>query len=182
MHRLTSAHRAATDLLDRAAPLVPLLIRLAFAATLLGYFWQSAGTKVLNRNGGGFFDVLTLESNVYAQIFPRQFEAVGYDPSRLSLLHDLVAYAGTAAEVFLPLLILLGLLTRLAALGMIGFIAVQTATDIVGHGATPGALLDGRYQLVDERLIWVTLLSVLVILGAGALSLDRFAVRRLTVA
>ena len=172
---LPAVHRQ----LDRLTPLLPLLLRAAFAASLFGYYWQSAGTKVFARQGGGPFDIFTLESGVYAQIFPRQFEAAGYDPSKLSLFHDLIAAMGTFAEYALPLLIVLGLATRIAALGMIGFIAVQTATDVIGHGGTLGRLFDARYQLIDERLLWVTLLLALVITGAGALSLDRLVTRRL---
>ena len=84
---------------------------------------------------------------------------------------------GGTSLITIPLLIVLGLLTRLAALGMIGFIIVQTATDVIGHGGTLGRLFDARYQLVDERALWVTLLLALVVTGAGALSLDRLATR-----
>lgn len=167
--------------LDRLAPnLLPLLLRAGFAAALLGYYWQSARTKlVAPRADGGLIDYFTLESGVYAQIFPRQFEAVGYDPSRLSVWHDGVAAAGTLAEVVLPLLIVLGLLTRLSSLAMIGFVIVQTATDVIGHGGTAGQLFDGRYQLLDERLLWCLLLAALVFLGGGWLSLDRAVARKL---
>ncbi|WP_370311077.1 DoxX family membrane protein [Sagittula sp.] len=177
LNRLTAVHADLSRRLDLlSGPLTPLLLRAGFAATLLGYFWKSAGTKVFDRQGTeGIFDILTLESGVYAQMFPRQFEAAGYDPSKLSALHDLIAYAGTLAEFVLPLLIVLGLLTRLAALGMTGFVIVQTATDVLGHGADPGRLFDARYDLIDERTLWVTLLMLLVLRGAGALSLDRLA-------
>ncbi len=43
-------------------------------------------------------------------------EAVGYDVSQLGIFHWLVVTAGTLAEFILPLLIVIGLLTRLAAL------------------------------------------------------------------
>jgi putative oxidoreductase len=77
----------------------------------------------------------------------------------------------------LPALILLGLMTRLAALGMIGFIFVQSLTDIFGHGAdatTIGAWFDrGSDALIlDQRLLWVTILMVVFVLGAGRISLD----------
>lgn len=93
---------------------------------LAGYFWSSAATKF---DGGPF----SLSVGAYAQIFPRSFEALGYDASLLSAPYHLVALAGAWAEVMLPLLLVLGLFTRLAAVGMIGFITVQSLTDIYGH-------------------------------------------------
>ena len=61
-------------------------------------------------------------------------ENVGYDPSALGPWHWAVVAAGTWAEFILPLTILIGLLTRLSALGMIGFIIVKSLTDLYGHG------------------------------------------------
>ncbi|MBP0481702.1 DoxX family membrane protein [Sagittula salina] len=179
MNRLAALSAQITAVLGRLAPLLPLMLRVTFAATLLGYYWKSAATKLLDRAEPGLRDWLTLESGVYAQIFPRQFEAAGYDPDQLSVLHGAIAAAGTLAELLLPLLIIAGLMTRLAALGMIGFVVVQTATDVIGHGAMPGALFDGRYQLLDERLLWCALLATLVVTGAGALSFDRLIAPRL---
>jgi len=85
--------------------------------------------------------------------------------------------AGKCEKIKLPALILLGLMTRLAALGMIGFIFVQSLTDIFGHGAdatTIGAWFDrGSDALIlDQRLLWVTILMVVFVLGAGRISLD----------
>ncbi|SMX41526.1 DoxX family membrane protein [Maliponia aquimaris] len=175
MDRLLSLHRALFAPVERLGDaLIPLLTRLVFAATLLGYYWASAGTKVWDRKGEeGLFDVFTLESGVYAQMFPKAFEAASYNTDNLGFVYDLVAYAGTVAEWLLPLLILLGLFTRLAALGMIGFVTVQTLVDMTGHGADPGALFDARYGLIDERTLWIFALLLLVIRGAGALSIDR---------
>lgn len=175
MDRLTSLHNAVFAPVERLGDrLLPLLARLVFAATLLRYYWNSAGTKVWDRKGEeGLFDFFTLESGTYAQMFPKAFEAAGYDTSKLGLGYDLVAYAGTMAEWLLPLLIVIGLLTRLASLGMIGFIVVQTVVDVTGHGRDPGKLFDTGYALIDERTIWVFGLLVLVIRGAGALSVDR---------
>ena len=86
--------------------------------------------------------------------------------------------AGTWAEFILPLLIIIGLFTRLAALGMIGFVVVQSLTDIYGHNGTDiktlGAWFD-RFPdgvILDQRLFWVFLLSLLVVKGAGAVSVD----------
>ena len=92
--------------------------------------------------------------------------------------------AGTWAEFILPLTILIGLFTRLSALGMIGFIVVQSLTDLYGHGLSGDAKFIGGWfdrfpdaMLIDQRLLWVFPLIVLVIKGAGALSVDRALMR-----
>ncbi len=161
-----------TTHLDRTATIaLPTLARLVFAGTLLMYFWKSGLTKL----GDGFFGFLSPSTGAYAQIFPKAFEATGYDPSQLSLFHWAVVVAGTWAEFILPLLIVVGLLTRLAAMGMIGFVVVQTLTDMVGHGAEFGAWfnrLSGEL-IADQRAFWILALLILVFKGAGPLSLDR---------
>ena len=151
--------------------LLPSLARLIFAAVLAGYFWSSAATKF---DGGPF----NLSAGAFAQIFPMEFEAVGYQASKLGTLHHLIALAGAWAEAILPLLLVLGLFTRLAALGMIGFVIVQSLTDIFGHmagAATIGQFFDAMPDAVilDQRALWMMVLAVLVALGAGPLSLDR---------
>lgn len=155
---------------------LPTLARFAFAAVLVGYFWASGLTKL----GDG---ILEPSLGAYAQIFPRQFEAVGYDASQFGIWHWVVVMAGTITEFVLPALIVLGLATRLAALGMIGFVAVQTLTDIFGHMAdatTIGAWFDRMpdSMILDMRLLWVVVLVTLVLKGAGPLSLDRIVARR----
>lgn len=159
---------------------LPLLARFAFAAVLLLYYWASALTKV----GDGLFGLVQPSLGAYAQIFPRAMEAAGYDASQLGTFHWAVVTAGTLAEFILPALIVLGLMTRLAALGMIGFVVLQSLTDIVGHAAdagTIGAWFDRLPDsvILDQRLLWVFVLLTLVLKGAGPLSLDRLFARRL---
>ncbi len=175
MTRLVTLHNAVFARVERLGDgMIPLLTRLVFAATLLRYYWNSAGTKVWDRKGEeGIFDFFTLESGTYAQMFPKAFEAAGYNPSNMGFHYDLIAIAGTYAEWLLPLLIVIGLFTRLAALGMIGFVLVQTLVDVTGHGAKLGTLFDSQYELIDERTLWVFGLLVLVIKGAGLVSVDR---------
>jgi putative oxidoreductase len=88
--------------------------------------------------------------------------------------------AGTYAEFVLPLLVVLGLFTRLSALGMIGFVLVQSLTDLYGHGGiehveTLGAWFDRLPDgvILDQRGFWFLLLLTLVIKGGGPLSIDR---------
>lgn len=166
-----AAYTRATDRLAALDGLLPTLARLTFAGVLAGYFWASALTK---------FDSVPfgLSTGAYAQIYPKQFEALGYDASLIGLIPYLVVLAGSWAELILPALILLGMLTRPAALGMIGFIAVQSLTDIYGHMVDPtglGAWFDRLPDapILDQRALWVMLLLILVIKGAGPVSVDR---------
>ena len=172
---MLSLYTRLTDPLARADALLPLLARLLFAAILAHYFWASGLTKL----GEGVSGLFLPSVGAYAQIFPRTMEAVGYDVSQLGLYHWAVVLAGTWAEFVLPALLILGLFTRAAALGMIGFIIVQTLTDLFGHGGighagTLGAWFDKAPDAIvmDQRALWVFLLLVLVIKGAGRLSLD----------
>ena len=149
---------------------LPLLARFSFAAILLAYYWASALTKV-------DFETMSLTTGAYAQIFPQASAAVGYDVSQLGFFHSFVVVLGTLAEFALPAMIFVGFMTRLAALGMIGFVLVQSITDIFGHqvdASTIGALFD-RFPdavILDQRLLWVTILMVIFVKGAGSLSLD----------
>lgn len=155
-----------------------LFARFAFAAVLLVYYLNSAATKV----GEGVAGFFTIGDNAYFQILPPVVEAYGYDASQVPLYWDLVVVAGTYAEFLLPLLIVLGLLTRLSALGMIAFTFVQSFVDIAFHGAdatTLGAWFDRLPDaaIMDQRLLWVFLLVILVVKGAGAVSLDALLAR-----
>lgn len=157
---------------DRNDRWLPLLARFVFAATLLVYFWKSALTKL---DGGPF----SLSTGAYAQIFPKAFEAVGYDVSQFGIYHWAVVMAGTYAEFVLPALLVLGFLARPAALGMMGFIVVQSLTDLFGHGGiahaeTLGAWFDRIPDgvILDQRAFWMLLLGVIAVKGAGALSVD----------
>lgn len=166
--------------LNKADWVLSTMARFLFAALFLMYFWVSGLTKL----GDGLWGVFSPSVGAYAQIFPRAMEAAGYDSNQLSLFHTWVVLAGTWAEFLLPFLIVIGLLTRLSALGMIGFVILQTLTDLYGHGAieeasTLGAWFDKAPDAVilDQRSLWVFLLLVLVIKGAGPLSVDRLLLR-----
>ena len=176
MRVLVSLHDAFFDWLERIAhDVLPLLARLLFAATLLLYYWNSAVTKT----GDGFAGLFEITSGGFGQIFPKQAEAVLWDVSQMTALQKAVVYAGTYAEFLLPALIVLGLATRLAALGMIVFVVVQTYVDVIGHGATIGSLFDRMASdVIDQRAFWVFALLYLVIRGAGAVSLDGLLSRR----
>ena len=168
MRALLSLHDRLAAALDTAAPVIlPSLARLIFAGTLLVYYWKSGLTKL----GAGPFDP---DLGAYIQILPRAFAEVGFDPAGLGPLATPIVLLGTWTEFLLPALIVAGLFTRVAALGMIGFVVVQTWVDLVGHGVALGAWFDATpsADLADQRAFWVFLLLVLVFRGGGPLSLD----------
>ncbi len=176
MRALTSLYTAFFSIFERAEWLLPTLARIVFAGVLLMYFWVAGMTKL---GDGGLFGILEPSIGAYAQIFPKKMEAVSYDVTQFGMFEYLVVVAGTVAEFVLPALIVLGLLTRVAALGMIGFVVVQSLTDIYGHGATDEKALGAWFDrmpdalILDQRTFWVLLLLILVIKGAGPISFDR---------
>ena len=163
------------DGIENAGQIVlPSVARLVFGGVLLMYFWSSAMTKL----GDGALGFLFPSSGAYAQVFPKVFEAVGYDTGQLSVIHWAVVVAGMWAEFILPLLIMLGLFTRLAAIGMIGFVIVQSVVDVTGHmadAATIGSWFDkvSSALILDQRALWIVLLLILVVKGPGPIAVDR---------
>lgn len=176
LSRLRAVHDTAFARIEAATEgwLPGLAGRLVFAAVLFGYFWNAALTKV-GSGVGGFF---TIAPGAYFQILPPVVEAYGFNPSAIPFLTwGLIVALGTYAEFVLPVLIVAGLATRLAALGMIVFVAVQSYVDIAFHGvdaATIGALFDRHpgSAIADQRTLWAFPLFYLVLKGAGAVSLD----------
>ncbi|MDH3663763.1 MAG: DoxX family protein [Alphaproteobacteria bacterium] len=148
--------------------------RLVFAAVLFVYFFNSALTKI----GDGIFGFLSIADNAYFQILPTVVERYGFDASQIPFFpYKIIVFAGTYAEFLLPVLVIVGLFTRIAALGMIGFVVVQSYVDIAFHGAdetTVGAWFDRLPDatILDQRALWVFLLAYLVIRGPGLMSLD----------
>ncbi|MCX7564864.1 DoxX family protein [Sulfitobacter sp. F26169L] len=176
MTALLTRYRSLTQQLEHAEWLLPTLARLLFSAILLIYFWVSGLTKL----GDGFAGIFSPSAGAYVQIFPRMMEAAGYDTEQFTIFHKVIALAGTWAEFILPALIVLGLFTRFAALGMIGFVVVQSLTDLFGHGLWGDPKIAGAWfdrfadaVIIDQRALWILLLLILVIKGAGPLSFDR---------
>jgi len=142
-----------------------------FVLLLLPYYVNSALTKI---------DGVGLSAGAFAQILPPIAEQYLYDTSAIPFFPwHLIVWAGTLGEFVLPVLIVAGLFTRLAALGMIGFVVVQTVVDVVFHGTALGALANGLpTELIDHRLLWISLLVALVFAGGGKLSVDRLLSHR----
>jgi putative oxidoreductase len=76
---------------------------------------------------------------------------------------ELAAYLGTAGELILPILLVLGLMTRFAAVGLffVNIVAVISLADI-----PPLAYA--------EHILWGVLLAQIVIFSGGFLTVDRF--------
>ncbi len=129
--------------LDALAPLVDLGVRLFVAAV----FFQSGLTKIAN-----WTSTVSLFENEYAVPF---------------LSPEVAAFMGTGVELFFPVLLVLGLGTRFAALALFVFniIAVLSYPDL------------GAVGLKDHQT-WGLLLLVTLLHGPGALSLDRLIARR----
>lgn len=173
---LVRLHATVFASLERAVEgwLPGLAARFSFLAVLYLYFLNSALTKV-EPGTAGFFRIA---DGAYYQIALPAVEAAGGDVSDVAFLPwGLIVWAGTYAEFILPVLVVLGLFTRLAALGMVGFVLVQSYVDITVHQVgkeTAGAWFD-RFSdglIFDQRTLWVFLLLYLAVKGAGALSLD----------
>lgn len=80
---------------------------------------------------------------------------------------ELAAYLGTGGELVLPVLLALGLGGRFAALGLsvLNVVAVLSLAEIA-----PAALL--------QHQLWGAMLLVVLVFGAGRLSLDRWFFNR----
>lgn len=119
------------------------LLALAARVAIAAIFFLSGRTKV---DG-----LLTLKDTTFL-LFAEEY--------RVPLLpSDLAAYLATYAEHLFPLLLVLGLATRGAALGLLGMTAVIQV--FVYPDAWP------------THLSWATLLVFLVARGGGAWSVDR---------
>ena len=149
MPRLPALYRRLTAALSgRAAEGVALLAaRLALAAV----FWQSGRTKVVP---GTWLQV----SDTTRFLFAEEYRGLPLPPA-------LGANLATYAEFFLPLLLVLGLLTRVSALGLLGMTAV------IQIFVYPDAWW-------PEHSLWIGLALILIVRGGGLLSLDSLLVRK----
>jgi putative oxidoreductase len=128
--------------LDRVPyALLAIPLRLAVATV----FWNSGTTKLANWDA-------TL------QLFTDEYKLPLLPP-------DLAAHLGAAIELSTPVLLVLGLGTRLAALVLLGM------TTVIEVFVYP--------QAWPTHIQWAAMLLVLLCRGAGAISLDAWLKRRL---
>jgi putative oxidoreductase len=84
----------------------------------------------------------------------------------------LAAATGTFGELFFPVLLVLGLCTRVGALGLfaVNLMAVVSYWHVIGQ--------EGFEAALAQHVLWGFMLLVIAAHGAGALSLDRLLERR----
>lgn len=126
-------------------PLGDALLSLFVRVALAGPFFMSGRTKVVE---GSWF---TISDSAYG-LFESEYSGVPLPP-------HFAAVAATAAEHLLPLLLLLGLGTRVAALGLLAM------TMTIQVFVYPDAWW-------SVHMTWVALALTVLVLGPGRLSVD----------
>ena len=130
----------------------PSCLVLAFVRIVLaGVFWRSGRTKI---EEGSWFRI---GDDTY-ELFRTEYAGVPLPP-------ELAAVLATTAELVLPALLVVGLFTRLSALGLIGM------TMTIQLFVYPEAWW-------TEHALWMALGLVLVVRGGGPFSLDSLVARR----
>ena len=119
--------------------------------SLAGIFWRSGRTKV---DEGSWLSV----SDTAKFLFEEEYKGVPLPP-------EFAAYMATYAEHLFPVLLVIGLFTRLSALALIGM------TMVIQIFVYPEAW----WQV---HIIWVALALVLIVRGGGTLSLDSWFASR----
>lgn len=120
---------------------------------LAGVFWRSGRTKV---DEGSWFSI----SDNTRFLFQEEYKGV-------PLPSDLAAVMATVSEHLFPILLVLGLFTRLSALALLGM------TMVIQIFVYPEAW----WQV---HSLWVAMALVLIVRGGGSISLDAPLVRRRT--
>lgn len=145
LQKLTRPYDRVVALLSgRSAESIALIfVRVALAAI----FWFSGRTKVEDGS------LLTVSENAIYQFSEEPFSNVPLLPS------DFAAYLTTYAEHFLPMLLVLGLFTRISALALLGM------TLVIQLFVFPEAW----WQV---HIIWVALTLILITRGGGRFSID----------
>ncbi len=121
------------------SPLALLALRLPVAVV----FWRSGRTRV---EGWNIFDITDSQAFLFEYEFGMPFPI-------------LTSHLTAIAEHVLPVLLILGLFTRLGALGML------TMTMVIQLFVYPDAWL-------NAHMFWATILFAVVALGPGKISLD----------
>lgn len=164
---------SSTSLESRVAVLC-LMSRSAFAAILLPWFVIGGLTKVggLSMSMGPTVDGLPLALGAYYAYVPDQIGALDAGLPDFDILTQVYVGLMVLFEIALPVLIVLGLLTRfsvvLLALHQMMFFTLSATT------ADFGALFDASPfdMFPDQLLLWVMLMDPLALFGAGPLSVD----------
>jgi putative oxidoreductase len=140
--------------LDKGLSMIPeWLVNLAMRLVIFKVFWFSVQTKITG---------LTISGQHFAfwNVTDSTFLLFDFEYGIPLLPSDIAAYLGTFGEFFLALMILFGLMTRFAALGLL----VMTMT--IQFFVYPDAWW-------TTHVFWTLLLLYLLRNGGGLLSLDR---------
>jgi putative oxidoreductase len=134
-------------------------------ADLLARYWVAAAFfgSGLTKTVTGSFMLFGQTFNYPLSVFPTDstFTLFEYEYQVPLLPPMLAAYLGTAAELLLPVFLLLGLGTRYAALALFAFniVAVVSYPELMGAG-------------LKDHQVWGLLLLITLCHGPGKLSLD----------
>jgi putative oxidoreductase len=141
---LARLYHSAAAAIDKLQPLFALAIRLYLARV----FFMSGLTKIQ-------------DWNITLSLFQNEYHVPVLSPALAALL-------GTAAELSLPVFIVLGLGTRAAALALFVFniVAATSYPDLSDAG-------------LKDHVLWGALMLVLFFYGPGGISVDRWLERRL---
>lgn len=134
------------------------LILLVTRVAVASVFWRSVQTKI---SGGEVFG----QSLQFWNLSQSTFMLFRYEYQLPLLPYRIAAYAGTFAEFFFALLLILGLATRLSALGLLG------VTAVIQFFVFPDAW--------PTHILWFAMLLVLLKQGSGAWSIDHLIGRQL---
>src|SRR5687767_5271821 len=145
---LNNLHAALARGLDKMQPLLPAVTR----AFLSWQFLKSGWLKLAN------WDV-TLE------LFRSEYQTPVLPPAA-------AAVAGTFGELFFPLLLILGLFSRVGALGLFAVNAMA----VVSYWHVLGS--EGYEAALAQHVLWGYMLAFIVFMGAGGISLDAWLQRR----
>ena len=128
---------------------------LLLAGTRLWVSWQFLKS--------GWLKLTTWDTTV--ELFKSEYQVPVLSPT-------LAAVAGTAGELFFPALLILGLLTRVGALGLfaVNLLAVVSYWHVIGQ--------EGFEAALAQHVLWGYMLVVLALCGAGRLSLDHLLEKR----
>lgn len=143
MNLVTAPYYRAVQMMS--ASWVESLMLLFVRISLAGIFWRSGRTKVVE---GSWLTI----SDTTKYLFQEDYKNVPLPP-------ELAAHLSTYAEHFLPILLVIGLFTRLSALGLIGM------TMVIQIFVFPEAWW-------SVHMIWIALALTLIVRGGGKFSLD----------
>lgn len=149
MNAITGYYHRAVEI--ASAAWAEAIMLLFVRVSLAGIFWRSGRTKV---DEGSWLSV----SDTAKFLFEEEYKGVPLPP-------EFAAHMATYAEHLFPVLLVIGLFTRLSALALIGM------TMVIQIFVYPEAW----WQV---HIIWVALALVLVVRGGGKLSLDSWFASR----